>query len=73
MTKQKHTFTITHRILQKAIKGNFGYSIVEIDISNGLFKQSEIDSKHTLIRANGGVFGEVITYGTPTALSLSQI
>ena len=57
---QKLTFTITHRILQKAIEGKFNYKTVEIDISNGLFKKSKVDSKDTLIRVNSDIFGEVI-------------
>ena len=69
----KLTYKRTHRLLQRASDEDFNYHTVEIDITNGLFNKTEVDSKDTLIRVNNGVFGEAFNPVKNVALTVKQI
>ena len=66
-------FKKTHRLLVKAVEGDYGYYTVEIDINSGLFRKAEVNSNDTIIRVKSEVYGEQLCAGSNVPLSMEDI
>ena len=63
MSEVELKFEPTHRVLIKAVAGNFGYKTIRIDKNNGTFYNDvDVDSKDTKIRVKKGIHAEKLCY-----------